>query len=103
MLRPSATLLLLLVSLALSFRFSGNAAPHKIQISDVAKTQDGKAVSRNVLVNQKGMEAVPGTLKVQITYTLRADSNELQITYRATTNKDTVESHRAGRIQSRPS
>jgi aldose 1-epimerase len=202
MLRPSATLLLLLVSLALSFRFSGNAAPHKIQISDFGKTQDGKAVSRYVLVNQKGMEAVvitygaalvslkvpnrsgriqdvvlgydtlqgyeqdksffgatigrygnriapgqftlegtafqlprndglnclhggirgfnkrvwtavdrshadaqvlelaytsqdgeegfPGSLKVQVTDTLRAGSNELQITYRATTNKDTV-------------
>ena len=202
MLRPSATLLLLLVSLALSFRFSGNAAPHKIQISDFAKTRDGKAVSRYVLVNQKGMEAVVitygaalvslkvpnrsgriqdvvlgydtlqgyeqdksffgatigrygdriaagqftldgttfqlprndgpnclhggirgfnkrvwtavdrsqadaqvleltytsqdgeegflGTFRVQIIYTLRADSNELQNTYRATTNKDTV-------------
>ena len=58
MLRPSAALLLLLVSLALSFRFSGNAAPHKIPISDFAKTQDDNAVSRYVLVNQKGMEAV---------------------------------------------
>ena len=202
MVRPSASLLVVVLFLTFSICFSVRAAARKIQASDFGKTQDGHAVSRYVLVNQKGMEAVvinygaalvslkvpdrtgkiadivlgydtlqgyeqdksffgatigrygnriaaglftldgtafqlpkndgpnclhggthgfnkrlwtgtdhsradaqvleltytsqdgeagfPGVLNVQVTYTLPADSNELRIDYRATTNKDTV-------------
>lgn len=37
-----------------------------------------------------GEEGFPGTLQVKITYTLSLDSNDLQIDYSATTDKDTV-------------
>jgi aldose 1-epimerase len=37
-----------------------------------------------------GEEGYPGTLKVQVTYTLPAEANELQIAYSATTDKETV-------------
>ncbi|MFI5096501.1 MAG: aldose epimerase family protein [Candidatus Acidiferrales bacterium] len=40
--------------------------------------------------SQDGEEGFPGTLKVQVTYTLPAEVNELQIDYSATTDKDTV-------------
>jgi aldose 1-epimerase len=40
--------------------------------------------------SQDGEEGFPGTLKVQVTYTLPAESNELRIEYSATTDKDTV-------------
>lgn len=40
--------------------------------------------------SQDGEEGYPGTLKVQVTYTLPADTDELRIDYSATADKDTV-------------
>jgi aldose 1-epimerase len=41
-------------------------------------------------VSKDGEEGFPGNLSVNVIYTLPADSNELKIEYRATTDKDTV-------------
>ncbi len=41
-------------------------------------------------ISPDGEERFPGTLKVQVTYTLPADKTELQIDYVATSDKDTV-------------
>ena len=40
--------------------------------------------------SQDGEEGFPGSLQVKVTYTLPLESDELQIAYWATTNKDTV-------------
>jgi aldose 1-epimerase len=41
-------------------------------------------------VSKDGEEGFPGNLNITVTYSLRADRNELKIDYRATTDKDTV-------------
>jgi aldose 1-epimerase len=41
-------------------------------------------------LSQDGEEGFPGALKVKVTFTLPADSNELRIDYLATTDRDTV-------------
>jgi aldose 1-epimerase len=41
-------------------------------------------------ISPDGEEGFPGTLKVQVTYTLPADKTELQIDYVATSDRDTV-------------
>jgi len=41
-------------------------------------------------LSKDGEEGFPGNLNVDVTYTVPADKNELQIAYKATTDKDTV-------------
>ena len=52
-------------------------------------TADAQAVELSY-TSPDGEEGYPATLKVTVTYTLPAESNELRIHYSATTDKDTV-------------
>ena len=60
----------------------------------VWKAVDRSTASAQVLelsyTSPDGEEGFPGTLKVHVTYTLPAETNELRIDYSATTEKDTV-------------
>jgi aldose 1-epimerase len=56
----------------------------------VDRSNAGAQVVEFSYTSPDGEEGFPGTLKVQVTYTLPADKNELRIDYAATTDKDTV-------------
>jgi aldose 1-epimerase len=58
MIRPSTILLAFVMSLILSTCFNAKSAERKIEVSSFGKTKEGEAVSRYLLSNEKGVEAV---------------------------------------------
>jgi aldose 1-epimerase len=58
--------------------------------SGTDKSRGDAQVLELAYTSRDGEEGYPGTLKVTVTYTLPAETNELQIDYSATTDKDTV-------------
>src|SRR5581483_7340629 len=61
----------------------------KVWAATDVSTPSTEAVELTYL-SKDGEEGFPGNLSVKVTYTLPANSNELKIDYKATTDKDTV-------------
>ncbi|MGC1620142.1 MAG: aldose epimerase family protein [Candidatus Acidiferrum sp.] len=56
----------------------------------IDRSRTGAEVLELSYTSPDGEEGYPGTLRVKVTYTLPANSNELRIDYAATTDRDTV-------------